>query len=97
MGAYVNPKWEPKEEWLAREATSEISEAAARTHADFDRDLLVVWVDAGGHTAAAVAFEQRERDQLTDPDDFRPKKFYVVSKAKLRGVSNLDFYLSKSR
>lgn len=93
MGAYINPPGETKEEFLAREGTPIPIEQAA-LHIDFTNNMVVVRIDNGAFSACAIAFSLAELAVLVDPMDRRKRTCFVVPRAKLLPVSNLDCYLS---
>ena len=81
MGYYVNPSSMSKEDWLRLhgEPTNgpcEITE----TH------LPVVLVNNGPFNAAGVGIDANEVRAFTQPTDYRPKKWYRVSRADLQAV-----------
>lgn len=92
MGSYINPYNETKEAFLDREGVL-ITKNTATWHVDFNNELLVALVDNGGFTAAAIAYDEGERNDFTSPDDLRPIKYYLVQRFKLYPVSNLKDYL----
>lgn len=92
MGAYINPPNETKDEFLQREGTR-IFYADAFAHEDFTDKLLVVLVNNGSFTAAAIAFDAKEKEAFLSPDDPRICKTYVVERSKLYPVSSLQEYL----
>jgi hypothetical protein len=84
MGCYINPRTTSKEAWLAENGTptngpGQITE----TH------VPVVLVNNGPFNAAGVAFSQRELEAFTQPGDFRPKQWFLVSREAARTVSDL--------
>ena len=86
MDCYVNPRGMTKEEWLKTHGI-EISAEDAAEHDNFDDVLLVVLVDNGPFTAAAVAYKRSEVDHfVADPTDTRPKAYYLVNSADLLKV-----------
>ena len=91
MGCYINPPNESKEEFLNKNG---LPLAGPPTNFDsIAEDFLpVVLVDNGPFTAAGVAYDKREFEAFTAPDD-RPTRWFLVTKADLREVSPLDFYL----
>lgn len=92
MGAYINPYTETKESFLEREGTP-ITKNVAMWHVDFHNELLVALINNGDFTAAAIAFDDRERDEFTNPEDNHPINYYLVQRDKLYPVSNLHHYL----
>lgn len=86
MGYYINPPVVSKETWLIENGVH-ISETEA--HAVFDEgvDLPVCLVDNCMFTAAAVAYDVREFEAFSMPDDDRPKYWFRVPREKL-----IEFY-----
>lgn len=80
MGYYINPRECTKEMWLETYG-KRVSEAEARMHPAGD-NLLVCLVDNGPFTAAAIAYDDRERDAFLYPDR-RKKVWYVVARQRL--------------
>ncbi len=78
MGIYINPPNCTKEQFLNVNAI----QISIKEFLNFDisnKEMsLVVLVDNGPFTAAAVAYNDEERKAFTAFDDFRPKKFYKV-------------------
>lgn len=81
MGYYVNPPSCTKEHWLETYG-KRATERAIREHAAGDH-LAVCLVDNGPFTAAAIAYDDRERDVFLHPDG-RSKVWYIVPKAALQ-------------
>ena len=86
MGYYINPHGVSKEAWLIENGVH-ISETEARSVFDEGSDLPVCLVDNGIFTAAAVAYDTREFQAFTLPDDDRPKCWFRVPREKL-----IEFY-----
>lgn len=89
MGSYINPASMPKEEWLERNARS-VEEPQEFVGGD---ERLVILVDNGPFTAAAIAHSEKEFDYFMGLNDPRPRKYFVATVADLLLVSNLDQYL----
>ena len=53
---------------------------AVETDASFKEDLVCV-VDNGPFAAAGYAFDEQEFNDFNDPNDLRPKKWFVVPNA----------------
>lgn len=85
MGIYINPEDRTKEEFLVPYFPG-IQEPIMPTD---DSLALVCWVDNGQFTAAGIVTDQRELDAFTEPDDNRPKLWFVVPKEELYKVSPL--------
>lgn len=93
MGYYVNPKTETKEEFLERQG-KRITRSEFVAFTDFSGpNLPVCLMDNGLFTAAGIAYNQREVEEFSDPNDHRPKMYYLVSKEDLRTVAPNDDYL----
>lgn len=88
MGCYVNPPDESKEEFLQREGRG-IRVDEAEITAD---EVPVCLVDNGMFRAAAVAYSHGELRAFGDVTDMRPKAWFMVSREKLRDVSDLSEY-----
>lgn len=74
MGIYINPLGETKEAFLERHATpaSETSPAKA------GGQTLVCYVLNPGFSAAAICFNDEERDRFRHPSDVRAKYWFYV-------------------
>lgn len=88
MGIYVNPEDRTKEEWLFDNGVlyTEIDWSMV-SHVE-PAVLPVVLVNNGGFSAAAVAYSERELEAFKDPDDLRPKLFYLVAVEDLLPVAD---------
>lgn len=75
MGFYINPKNRSKEQWLDEHG---LQCGQPKVHLDGIGNVAVCLVDNGWMTAAAIAFDQRELERFTRPDDERPKKWFWV-------------------
>ena len=74
MGYYINPPDQEKEDFLANYKSLE-----SITWEEVPNNCVpVVLVDNYIFTAAGVAYSKRELEVLTQPDDTRPKIFYIV-------------------
>ena len=98
MGVYINPPNQTKEEWLR---DNSYGEPNFTPPASYDSFLAVgfYWVCLVRNpqfSAAAIAVDNREFQQFTDPNDFRPKLWYLVEKEKLMdpNISPLANYLT---
>lgn len=81
MGNYVNPTNMPKETWLILNG-EETTEPCAIS----ESHLPVCLVDNGPFTAAGVGVDAREVEAFNQPGDFRPKRWFKVSREALREV-----------
>jgi len=80
MGYYINPFDMTKERFLQIYGTTLNPEHEF----DFSASTLpVCLVDNGPFTAAAIAYNKNEMDAFKQPDDYRPKKWYEVSRKAL--------------
>ena len=79
MGIYINPKnGMTKENWLL-EYGSNIGEPNVERY-NFDGKIFpICLVDNGFFTAAGVAFDKRELKVFLNPEDTRPKEWYLVN------------------
>ena len=77
MGRYLNPHNMTKEEWLTKNAIA--LDGPPSESPDPDGYYAVCLVDNGLFTAAALAFDPRELEAFTLPDDLRPKKWFLVT------------------
>jgi hypothetical protein len=95
MGCYINPKGMSKEEWLRNNA-KRCNIIEAKASFTTKGSLPVVLIDNGLSTAAGICYNEREFEAFTDPDDDRPKKYYVANIVDLVGVSPILDYLPKT-
>lgn len=80
MGYYINPKnGQTKEAWLVEHGTHI---AQPKVHRD-GANGVVCLVDNGFMTAAGIAYDQRELEAFSLPDDHRPKRWFAVPIDKL--------------
>ena len=86
MGCYINPKNMTKETWLKKYATSQAGPTPITSYV-----VPVCLVDNGMFTAAGVAYDQREIEAFTFPDN-RPKIWYSAMRVDLYEVSDLKSY-----
>jgi hypothetical protein len=86
MGLYLNPK-NGKEDFLQKYAI----EISAQEFLEFpDGEIYgLVHVDNGPFTALAVAYSPSEARYFVSTTDYRPKRFYMVSKSDLIDHSDL--------
>ncbi len=81
MGCYVNPTdGRTKEQWLRDHGKEITREAMLRDYDAFlaEGKMPVVLVNNGIFTAAAVAYDKREATDFANPNDSRPRNYYVV-------------------
>jgi hypothetical protein len=86
MCAYINPKEMEKEEWLIRNGrrVHTAEEAWAGSGPGY---MPVVLLDNGYFTAAGIAYSRSEFEYFANPDDARPKYWFIVDVEKLHKVS----------
>lgn len=84
MGCYLNVDGKTKESWLKENALP-VTPLKAADHDNYDDMLLVCLVQNHAFSAAAIAYDRKERDYFLDPNDLRPKSFFLVERAKLPG------------
>jgi hypothetical protein len=78
MGEYINTVDRTKEQFLIAEGR-EISDPGLVASGE----LPVCLVDNGIFTAAGIAYDERELKAFTEPEDYRPKRWFAVSIEKL--------------
>lgn len=86
MGYYIDPPDMSKEKWLIENAKPS-TKSACEEWSDFSTEVPVVLVDNGFFTAAGIAYDEREVNAFTQPDDKRSKVYFTVEKTKLFGVN----------
>jgi hypothetical protein len=82
MGIYLNPRDCSKEQFLDENAI-EVNLADAQRHVFGGADVLVILVDNGPFTAAAVATSPQEMNTFLNPNDYRPKQYFIIEKQKI--------------
>lgn len=82
MGIHINPRDMTKEEWLARHGT-EVEPVWSLAD---PAKALVCLVDNGLFTAAGVILDDDEWVAITDPDDPRPRRWFLVEREELKEV-----------
>jgi len=82
MGRYLNPDGiGSKADRLIKLGAIELS-APPATLADLEDTMaLVCVVDNGPFDAAGYAFDDREKEAFSQPDDLRPKRWLVMEKS----------------
>jgi len=85
MGCYINPQGEAKEAFLEREGLK-LENPVWTNNKGF---LPVCLVSNDAFTAAGICFSKQEMQKFLDPEDDRPKKWYMVEITKLMEVSDL--------
>ena len=99
MGAYVNPKQMTHEQdkiaFLIKHG-KRMSRKEASEFDNFDTPFLpCVCLDNGMFYAVGIAYDAREVREFTDPNDTRPKTYFLVPKTVLYENSDLERYLPK--
>ena len=80
MGCYIDPSdGSSKESFLAKWGKRVSQGEAIIT----EESLPVVLVDNIEFTAAGIAYDAAELKAFTQPDDYRPKTFYMVPRSVL--------------
>jgi len=84
MGYYINPVDMEKEEWLTKNALSELNKEDLKIF-NFNQTQTrpVCLLNNGFFTAAGIAFNERELNVFASEEDTRPKKFYEVEVKKI--------------
>jgi hypothetical protein len=83
VGYYINPTdGSSKEDWLRAHGQWIAATNAAAHMAEVSDTYVVCLVDNGWMTAAAIAYDDRERDVFMR-DDGRPKQWFIVRKREL--------------
>lgn len=82
MGYYINPIGMSKEEWLL--INGEHIHWSDALIVDMTEYTPVCLVDNGGFTAAAICYNVEEADRFLNPNDTRPKMWFLVETAKLK-------------
>lgn len=82
MGLYINPDNEEKETFLEREALK-IGYGPPEWPKD-DKLVPVCLVDNGYFTAAAICYSPKEMEAFDNPNDYRPKTWYIIEKSKVK-------------
>jgi hypothetical protein len=93
MGVYINPKTCSKEQWLASNGEKIVGRVPTLT--ERPGFMPVCLVDNGPFTAAAVAYQEGELSAFSDPQDHRPKQWFLVETTKLLEVSDLAKVLNR--
>jgi hypothetical protein len=102
MGLYINPESGTKEEWLEKNAleldrfrnwTAQELWKAAEDHGE--GFFIVVLVTNPSFSAAGIAYDQRELRDFADPNDHRPKRWFLAHRTNLNTVQpQLEEYLA---
>jgi len=88
MGYYINPPNMTKEEFLLMYgeliSLAEVKKQIKEGVINFSSGRLpVCLIDNGPFTAAAIAYEEGEIYAFSQPDDYRPKIWFLVDKELL--------------
>lgn len=108
MGLYINPQDCKKEQWLQDNGIIMMEPAVSKAleamfvepspYASVEEkplnSFLVCLVNNGYFNAAAVAFDKREAEEFTRPDDTRKKQWFLVPISKIKEVCpDADHYI----
>ena len=85
MTIYLNPTGMTKEDFLQKHGRKISQQNAGEYNLDDHRAVCVVCL-VGTFTAAGILNGQRDFKDFTDPDDLRPKAFYVVNTADVNAA-----------
>ncbi len=77
MGLYIDPPDISKEAWLHAHA-HRIRSKPIWNLINLEAFLPVVLADNGSFTVAGIAWCERELNRFTQPNDHRPKTFYLA-------------------
>lgn len=90
MGLYIDPPDRTKEQWLAENGIEMDPGLATILYDDWMYELTipVCLVDNGPFTAAAIAYSREELEEFLK-EDGRPKKWYLVQRARLQMLPDL--------
>lgn len=99
MGFYINPQDTSKEEFLEKHGSLVSNDLKWK---DVPKgNFPVVLVDNGRFTAAGVCCEERELEEfLRTPNDYRPKKVFLVKIKRLLPVvtpTNFEAFLKQRK
>ncbi len=78
MGIYINPPDQSKESWLCTNGFEASSAQIAKSRANFKNLFPVCLVDNGLFKAAGVVDSEHEFEAFTQPNDHRPKLWFIV-------------------
>jgi hypothetical protein len=82
MGMYLDPKDMTKESWLFENCVS--FQPKAPTEMPPSDQRWVCLVNNNFFTAAAVAYNQMELERFSNPEDERPKIWFLVATERLK-------------
>jgi hypothetical protein len=85
MGLYINPTAMSKEAWINDHAVALPGPPDQATYEALRREgkVPVSLVDNGNFTAIGVAFDYREMQCMSSPNDTRPQAYFSVEISKL--------------
>ncbi len=91
MTIYLNPIKMTKEEFLQKHGTLVKSEEIAQKNLDdHSETCVVILIDNGPFRAAGILEGQHDLSAFTNPSDYRPKKFYLVSTSDINAEGGAD-------
>jgi hypothetical protein len=83
MGYYIQGPLKNKGEFLAEQYDArECSQIEAFVHIEDLNEIGICVVDNGPFEAAALCYNDKEFMAFSDPHDLRPKKWYLMNRAK---------------
>ena len=84
MTIYLNPPEMTKEAFLQKHGKWLLQDEVANYNLDDHSETCVVcWIDNGPFAAAGILHGQRDLEDFTNPDDPRPRAFYIVNTAEI--------------
>lgn len=83
MGYYIQGPLKNKGEFLVEQYKArECSQFKALVHIKDPNEIGICVVDNGPFEAAALCYSENEFMSFSDPNDLRPKKWYLMDRAK---------------
>ncbi len=88
MGYYIDPPNQSKESFLNQHGRRVNITDLKIT----DTELPVVLVNNFAFTAAGIAYDEKELKEFLDPDDYRPKMYFMVPREALKPYYDQEEY-----